>query len=215
MDLGHARVTAWHAALAASLAWRTRCLARRCFFFERLDELPAQTSSRASLRRTGPRASRVTAGFAVHAPRARGGDGRDDARGGARVRRAARPGRRARPPGGHRARAPAHRTPWVDARAPRGFAAVPASAASPSLDDPNDETSGDVCGETASLPTAFAHPYVAQPSDYAGAGACVPAGDAGSARRPARRRRPRRARGRHVRDFPVALRVAESREPAA
>ena len=87
--------------------------------------------------------------------------------------------------GGHRARAPAHRTPWVDARAPRGFAAVPASAASPSLDDPNDETSGDVCGETAAAkqPTAFAHPYVAQPSDYAGAGACVPAGDAASAAR--------------------------------
>ena len=75
--------------------------------------------------------------------------------------------------GGHRARAPAHRTPWVDARAPRGFAAVPASAASPNLDDPRDGSSDASQGSNASegAPRAFVQPYVPQPPDYAGAGA--------------------------------------------
>jgi DNA polymerase-1 len=86
--------------------------------------------------------------------------------------------------GGHRARAPAHRTPWVDAR-PRGFAAVPASAASPNLDDPRDGSSDASQGSDASegAPRAFVQPYVPQPPDYAGAGACVPAGESESSRR--------------------------------
>ena len=79
--------------------------------------------------------------------------------------------------GGHRARAPAHRTPWVDARAPRGFAAVPASAASPNLDaNPGDRSSSAIVGTSSPANDAFVQPYVPQPADYAGAGACVPEG---------------------------------------
>ena len=85
--------------------------------------------------------------------------------------------------GGHRARAPAHRTPWVDARAPRGFAALPASAASPNLDDPRDGSPGAIVGTASPASDAFVQPYLPQPSDYAGAGACVPAGESEEARR--------------------------------